>query len=401
MADILWKILGVEPITANTRSTHPISLNKAGDVIAIGSPSNDDDSELERVRVFKLDADVWTQVGEDGVGHYVSLDDTGTRVAIGSISGVAVYEFTSAAWSQVGLEINVGGNSVSLSGDGKVLASNNGVYTLEGDEWVETMTFDSASSVSLSRDGKRVAIGSANEGNGDGRIRVYKVSSGDQLGEDIIGTAGLTSRCGTSIDLNANGKTIVIGCPNAGDPTTGSARVYTYSSGSWTQRGDDIIGKEELDSNGESVAINDDGTIVAVGAPSNSNSYGFTHVVQWIEDEWKQLGTATIDGTMNHTAQGMSVALNGQGGRVATATENSVGIYNFPYFGCTDSSANNHSETSIISDDSCTYDNDENPDEKKEEEEDKKWYKMWWVWLIVVIVIVLLGLTGYFMLKKR
>ena len=335
------------------------------------------------------------------LGQYASLDDIGTRVAIGSSSGVSVYDFIGDAWVIVGNQVAGDTSSVSLSGDGTVFASNNGVYTLTDDDaWDETMTFDSNQEdnvVSLSRDGKRVAIGSANEGNGDGRIRVYKVLWGKQLGEDIIGTAGLTSRCGTSIDLNANGGTIVIGCPNAYDTDTGSARVYTYSSRSWTQLGSDIrIDSENQDKNGTSVAINDEGTIVAVGAPFNSNSVGFTHVVQWTDEAWVQLGEATIDGTYEGAEQGMSVALNGQGGRVATATGTSVGIYNFPFFGCTDSNDPNHSKISIIDDGSCTY--DAVPfGPKKEEEEDNKW----WVWLIVGIVIVLLGLAGYLYFRYK
>ena len=92
-------------------------------------------------------------------------------------------------------------------------------------------------------------------------------SSGDRVDND---------RFGSAIDINKDKSYAVIGCGSTAAATPGKAYVYTISSDILTQQAkltpsDGVNG----DGFGESVAISDDGTIVAVGsykADNGSNS---------------------------------------------------------------------------------------------------------------------------------
>ena len=77
-------------------------------------------------------------------------------------------------------------------------------------------------------------------------LRVHQFSGGSwaQLGSDIDGEAA-SDHSGHSVSLSADGTILAVGA--YGNDGTGSnaghARVYEFSSGSWTQRGSDIDGE--------------------------------------------------------------------------------------------------------------------------------------------------------------
>ena len=109
------------------------------------------------------------------------------------------------------------------------------------------------SSVSMSSDGTRVAIGAnGNDGTGSnaGHVRVYSESGGTwtQVGSDIDGEAA-NDYSGTSVSMSSDGTRVAIGA--YGNDGTGSAaghvRVYSESGGTWTQVGSDIDGEAAND----------------------------------------------------------------------------------------------------------------------------------------------------------
>ena len=168
--DGFWTQLGldIDGEASFDESGYSVSLSSDGTTVAIGATKNDGDglSNSGHVRVYKYDANAadankWTQLGpdidgeaaDDQSGYSVSLSSDGTTVAIGARyndgdglnnSGhVRVYKYDANAddankWTQVGPDI-----------DGEAVGDNSG--------W----------SVSLSSDGKTVAIGAMyNDGNG-------------------------------------------------------------------------------------------------------------------------------------------------------------------------------------------------------------------------------------------
>ena len=180
--------------------------------------------------------DVWEQIGEidglnagDNFGNAVSISSDGTILAIGSnkyntnnnaIGRVQVYIRSSdnQSWTTRGSPINgenAGdkfGHSVSLSGDGNILASSAKQY---------------------------------GENNEDlkGKVRIFSFNNStanwNQLGVDIIGEANDES--GSVVALSSDGSVVAIGSPGNAN-RAGVVRAYTFQNNSWTQQGNDIIG---------------------------------------------------------------------------------------------------------------------------------------------------------------
>jgi tRNA A-37 threonylcarbamoyl transferase component Bud32 len=246
-------------------------MSADGTRVAIGATGNDGTGlDAGHVRVYAESGGTWTQVGADidgeaagdRFGYSLSMSADGTRAAIGAryndgtgldAGHVRVYAESGGTWTQVGADI-----------DGEATGDKSG------------------RSVSMSADGKRVAIGATgNDGNGSvgsldaGHVRVYAESGGTwtQVGADIDGEAA-GDKSGKSVSMSANGTRVAIGA--IGNDGTGSdaghVRVYAESGGTWTQVGTDIDGEAAGDRFGQSVSMSADGTHVAIGAPGNGGT---------------------------------------------------------------------------------------------------------------------------------
>ena len=133
---------------------------------------------------------------------------------------------------------------------------------------------ESGYSVSLSSDGMTVAISAPyNDGKNrkfSGHVRVYQYNGNEweQIGKDIDGEAK-DDFSGDSVSLSSDGKTVAIGASyNDGKNRkfSGHIRVYQYNGNEWEQIGKDIDGEAEGDQSGYSVSLSSDGKTVAIGA---------------------------------------------------------------------------------------------------------------------------------------
>ncbi|CAK0855800.1 unnamed protein product [Prorocentrum cordatum] len=130
-------------------------------------------------------------------------------------------------------------------------------------------------SVSLSSDGSRVAIGAyGNDGAGSnsGHVRVFGLSGNawSQVGQDIDAEAA-GDYSGTSVSLSSDGSRVAIGAyGNYGaGPMSGHVLVFGLSGNTWSQVGQDIDGEAAVDGSGTSVSLSSDGSRVAIGARNN------------------------------------------------------------------------------------------------------------------------------------
>ena len=142
---------------------------------------------------------------------------------------------------------------------------------------VDSNTYTFGSTVSSNGSGTRLAIGAPNYSNDSvtycGLVRVYDYSSSngwEQIGSDIEGAED--DYYGKALKLSYDGTTLIIG--SSKDDKQGYVRIYEYAEGDWNQKGSDILGSAstgsqlgEWDNFGHSVAINNDGTIIAIGVP--------------------------------------------------------------------------------------------------------------------------------------
>ena len=307
-------------------SGRSVSLSADGLTVAIGAAANDGTSGTDRghCRVYRYNTRScsWTQIGQDidgeaaadNSGYSVSLSADGTIVAVGAnvnsnangaTSGqIRVHKYNSVTntWTQIGQDI-----------DGEF-----GHATVFGDRF--------GWSVSLSADGTIVAGGATNNdgtiGPGQdnrGHCRVFQYNSvtntWTQLGLDIDGAVA-GDQSGYAVALSGNGTTVAIGAyfNDATGTSSGHCRIFKYISGTWTQLGADINGEAAGDRAGNAVAINSDGTIVAVGAFLNASSRGHCRVFQYNSgtNTWTKLGL-DIDGEGALDQSGFSVSLSSDG----------------------------------------------------------------------------------------
>jgi hypothetical protein len=141
-------------------------------------------------------------------------------------------------------------------------------------------------SVSLSSDGKIVAIAAKlNYGNGSisGQTRVFQWNAITldwvQMGIDIDGEAA-GDQSGSSVSLSSDGKIVAIGAyTNDGNGSnSGHTRVFQWNAGdastpgAWVKMGVDIDGEAADDWSGYSVSLSSDGKTVAIGARGNDGN---------------------------------------------------------------------------------------------------------------------------------
>jgi len=149
-----------------------------------------------------------------------------------------------------------------------------------------------------------------------------------QLGSDIDGES-FNDRSGTSVAMSSNGTRIAIGAPRDGDNgvDSGHVRVYDWNGTSWLQIGGDIDGETRSDESGYSLAMSSDGTRIAIGAPRNDGTtgglydeYGHVRVYDWDGSSWNQVG-GDIDGESNNDFFGFSLAMSSDGTRIAIGSD--------------------------------------------------------------------------------
>lgn len=271
-----------------------------------------------------------------GFGCSVSISGDGNTVVIGAYSteysdsndyyptgktlhGMAfVYTRTGAAWGvgeplqSVGL-INAAGNisygfAVAVSGDGNTIAvgaphddkttynedqgsvsvfvKTSGVWTFQERLLPSTTTWaeHGGRSVSLSHDGNVLVYGctyaavSGSQPIGIARVHTRSGSTWTSQGFVVPTTPLVQGQdFGRSIALSADGNHFVVGSPLHSETGIGGnhGKVYMYSNiaGSWTFvqsfSGTSVAGNDFF---GQAVAINGDGTMVAIGAPSEDKN---------------------------------------------------------------------------------------------------------------------------------
>ena len=202
-------------------SGRSVSLSADGAIVAIGAIYNaGNGGSSGHVRVYQNVAGSWSQIGSDidgeaandWSGYSVSLSDDGTIVAIGAwfndgtasnAGHVRVYENVGGTWTQIGSDI-----------DGEAADDRSGY------------------SVSLSGDGSILAIGAINNDGGyfnGGHVRVYENVGGAwvQSGQDINGEANY-DYSGNSVSLSGNGDRLVVGAFGNDENGNLSGKAYIY-----------------------------------------------------------------------------------------------------------------------------------------------------------------------------
>ncbi|CAL2091925.1 conserved protein of unknown function precursor containing a T9SS type A C-terminal secretion signal [Tenacibaculum sp. 190524A02b] len=365
----------IEPKTiqdvSNSSFGNAVHYSKDGNTLAIAAKNG-----KGMVRIYQNISGTWTQIGNDltgendgdAFGTSIDLSSDGSLIAIGAIYNkgtstdanarrgeVKVFRNINGSWQQVGEDISsytkdsLFGYSVAISDDGNTLAIGqpnidvNGyirsgivrVFNLESSSWVLKHDLDNTgpsaalgTSVDLSSDGTILVAGAPGYkiptpdwNNYNGLVRIYSKSAvtGNWWKEkDIYGKH--LEEIGAKVTINQNGTIIAIGAPygNRGKKADGSVKVYQNKTNSWNQLGQTIHGENSEDYLGADISLSNDGTLLAIGISreQNPNKEGAVKVFQLKTNTWKQLGN-TIKGSSNTDIFGSAVSLNGEGNQLA------------------------------------------------------------------------------------
>ena len=195
--------------------------------------------------------------------HDIQLPDTVTTIGANAFSGC--YNLASISIPYNVTSIGAGAFNINTNTPTNYIArpAAYSAYQLGGDIYGEIISDYSGYSVSLSSDGKILAIGAyLNDATGGdaGHVRVFKYQTiTDSTWVNY--TAGSFFQNGTS----PYNKPIVV---NGGDALPVSGKSY------WVQLGSDINGEAAGDRSGFSVSLSSDGTTVAIGAYLNAGVGG-------------------------------------------------------------------------------------------------------------------------------
>ena len=200
----------------------------------------------------QLGQDIFGEATEDSAGYSLSLTTDGGTVAVGSpfnsgpnrgfSSGqVRLFSFDAVASSWVQNELN-------MTGVGR------------NDQF--------GFFVATSADGETLAMGApAFEAGRPGYVKVASLKNGQQIGQIIEGKT-IEGEFGSAISLSEDGKTIAVSDPDQGNGL-GSVSVFKFkaSNSTWVQHGEAIEGENTFDYFGYAVALSGDGKILAIGTP--------------------------------------------------------------------------------------------------------------------------------------
>ena len=239
-----------------------ISTNNDGTVVTIGEMNGSSKGGIWR---YDSSSDSWNN--EHIFSHNtsdVAMSRDGTRVVTGyegddtngsNYGAIRVYDYNSSnqSWSQLGSTLtgyetyDRVGYRVAISGDGNTFFQCASNESSAGNSFAQVYTY----------------IQAANGGNGDWV----------QKGTDFVGTTATRYGLGSSLDYD--GDTLILGSPNVD-----LAKVYKYLNGQWQQIGSDI---DFNGATGASTAINDAGTIFAVGASGTTNGHAGAYILSTVE----------------------------------------------------------------------------------------------------------------------
>jgi hypothetical protein len=318
------------------------------------------------VYVFARIAGVWTQQAYvkapnpatfDLFGGALALSGDGNTLAVGArgqgdSSGAAyVFSRTAGTWVQQAFvtasnaePADMFGISLALSGDGNTLAV--GAYN-EGSDLIGVTPGAPNESATL------------NNAPGAGAVYVYTRNAGAWTQQAYVKASNTESFdfFGSAVALNGNGDTLAVGAfneasaltsvtPGAPDesatlnnaPGAGAVYVYTRNAGAWTQQAYVKASNADAGDNfGSAVALNGDGSTLAVGAPLEASALtgvtagavneatsgnasfnaGVVYVYARNAGAWSQQAYVKASNTGDGDQFGFSVALSGDGNTLA------------------------------------------------------------------------------------
>jgi hypothetical protein len=317
----------LSPDTVNeTRFGDKISISGNGDRIIVGSRSAtvSGQGSAGKAYIFVRSGTTWTieatlsnptPAGNDQFGTSVSMDTSGTRVAIGvpykNIPGyngageIVVFIRSGSSWTQEAIVRKTSsvsandwlGVSVAISGDGTRIISGGKldtynvnakgevtVFVRSGTTWTQEQIIPGPSNINeyyfgmyldIDETGSRFISSEYSSKNGStypqGKAYIFKRTGTSWAQEQAIISNDIADMdfFGCWVSISSNGLAVAIGAMGYG--TIGKAYIFSYNGVNWVQNSR-FTNNDNQDRFGYSVSISGDGTKLAVGAYKASPS---------------------------------------------------------------------------------------------------------------------------------
>jgi hypothetical protein len=283
-----------------------VALSADGNTALVGNPRSN--GNIGAAWMFTRSEGTWTgegqpltaaeESGEGRFGKSVALSAHGDTALIGGSSDASGH---GAAWV------------FSRSGSGWTQ------QRLTGTEGLGETHF--GGSAALSADGNTALIGGPGDNEFQGAAWIFtRAGSGSKWGEPgtkLTGggeTQNAAGRFGFSVALSGDGSTALVGA-RRDENGKGAAWLFTRSGGTWTEQGPKLVGTDEGEEFGYSVAVSSDGISALIGGAHDNGGRGAALLLQrsgagWSESERR----LDADGEAGGAAWfGSSVALSSDG----------------------------------------------------------------------------------------
>lgn len=187
------------------------------------------------------------------------------------------------------------------------------------------------STVTMSGNGLyAAAAGNSTQANNN-NVYIYFFDNGIWKQQAVLFSADVanTANFGHSLALNEDGSLLVIGDPGNSTDNVNGGRAFLYqriSGGAWTLiKALDIADPGRDKQVGYTVAINGEGTVIAIGAPAISglNGIGSVYVFTKSGANYSQSARIVQPGNVQNTAYGSKVSLDVSGSYLAIGAPNS------------------------------------------------------------------------------
>lgn len=291
----------------NTRFGSSVAVNGKGTIAAVATAG----IGLENAKVY-----IFNKV--QGIGNWV-LETVHEIKDLSTGSHLGVYPNC--------LAMNSEGNVIAIGGP-NANAGRGIVYVIsknEEGEWETQASLKSPESIaneyygyslSLNAAGTVMAIG-APTANREGRVYLYSFNGKSWLRSKVVKSANkqISDLFGTSVSLSSDSQWLVVGAPGTAS-SVGRAYLYKYNE-SW-EDSHIVIPKEEIGMAqfGYSVSINEDGSVMAIGAPGLNKVYTYKVAA----DAYLLTNTLTETDNEDFNEYGSIVKINDKGTMVAVGT---------------------------------------------------------------------------------
>ncbi len=156
----------------------------------------------------------------------------------------------------------------------------------------------------------------------------FSFAQWEQIAQTVYGDQEIAF-FGQEVSVSDDGSTVAVSAVNYssnGLVSNGIVRVFRLINNQWTQIGQDLEGIEDFEEMGNSLSLNEDGNILAIGADQADVALGKVMVYAFSNNNWSLMGSPMY-GTQPFGRFGTCVSISNNGQTLAVARQGFNGIF--------------------------------------------------------------------------